>query len=201
MPADLLNVDKQLTFYGAYHSNKINVLIHIICVPLILWSAEALVAPLQTPSWIPKVHYQFNEYLVFDLNWSAIHALVYIVYYFLLEPVAALLYIPQLVLSLLTATAFSYRADNITIAGGLHAISWIAQFIGHGFAEKRAPALLDNLIGAVVLAPFFVHLELLFALGYRPEMHKRIKNAIGVEITKIRKAEGEKRRKEGKKEL
>jgi hypothetical protein len=27
----------QLVFYGAYHSNKINVLIHIICVPLIVW--------------------------------------------------------------------------------------------------------------------------------------------------------------------
>jgi Protein of unknown function (DUF962) len=27
----------QLTFYGAYHSNRINVLIHIICVPILLW--------------------------------------------------------------------------------------------------------------------------------------------------------------------
>lgn len=27
----------QLTFYGAYHNNPINVAIHIVCVPLILW--------------------------------------------------------------------------------------------------------------------------------------------------------------------
>ena len=58
-----------------------------------------------------------------------------------------LLYVPQLTLSLLTATAFSYRADHNLIAGALHAISWIAQFYGHGVHEKRAPALLDNLIG------------------------------------------------------
>jgi uncharacterized membrane protein YGL010W len=26
-------------------------------------------------------------------------------------------------------------------------ISWIAQFLGHGLAEGRAPALLDNIVG------------------------------------------------------
>jgi len=79
----------------------------------------------------------------------------------------------------------------------LHVGSWIAQFLGHGLAEKRAPALLDNLLGAVVLAPFFVHLEILFGLGYRPEFHRQIKNEIGKEIVRIRKAQGdEKRRKE-----
>jgi 2-hydroxy fatty acid dioxygenase len=30
-------------------------------------------------------------------------------------------------------------------AGAGHVSSWIAQFIGHGFAEGRAPALLKNL--------------------------------------------------------
>jgi uncharacterized membrane protein YGL010W len=51
---------------------------------------------------------------------------------------------------------------------------------------------------AVVLAPFFVHLEVLFGLGYRPAMHKRINNEIGKEITRIRKAEGDKKRAEAK---
>jgi 2-hydroxy fatty acid dioxygenase len=47
---------------------------------------------------------------------------------------------------------------------------------------------------AVVLAPFFVHLEILFALGYRPQLHHDIKNSVGVEITKLRRAEGDKKR-------
>jgi 2-hydroxy fatty acid dioxygenase len=50
-----------------------------------------------------------------------------------------------------------------------------------------------------VLAPFFVHLELLFSLGYRPELHKRLQNDIGKEIAKIRFAEADKRR--AKKEI
>lgn len=50
-------------------------------------------------------------------------------------------------LSLLTATSFAYRQNGVKNAAILHAVSWIMQFIGHGVAEKRAPALLDNLLG------------------------------------------------------
>lgn len=58
-----------------------------------------------------------------------------------------LLYLPQATLSLLTATAFAHRGDAVQIAAAVHALCWIAQFLGHGLAEKRAPALLDNLLG------------------------------------------------------
>lgn len=53
------------------------------------------------------------------------------------------------------------------------------------------------------LAPFFVHLEVLFHLfGYNPELQKQLKNDVGVEIARIRKVEGDKRRVKGdKKEL
>jgi 2-hydroxy fatty acid dioxygenase len=47
---------------------------------------------------------------------------------------------------------------------------------------------------ALVLAPFFVHLELLFSLGYRKDFHKDLKNDIGKEVTRIRKAEGDRKR-------
>jgi uncharacterized membrane protein YGL010W len=51
---------------------------------------------------------------------------------------------------LLTATAFSQRPDAMAKASLLHGTSWIAQFLGHGLAEKRAPALLDNLLGGTL---------------------------------------------------
>ncbi|KAK7061501.1 hypothetical protein R3P38DRAFT_2829873 [Favolaschia claudopus] len=190
----LFDVQHQLTFYGAYHSNRINVIIHIICVPLLLWSFQVMASQIPVPSFFPPIQHRFSDYLAFELNYSAIHAAIYLAYYFALEPFAALLYTPQLVLSLLTATAYSHTAGHVQQAVFLHAVSWVAQFLGHGVAEKRAPALLDNLIGAVVLAPFFVHLEILFALGYRPELHKQLTNEIGKEITKIRKAQGDKKR-------
>lgn len=51
--------------------------------------------------------------------------------------------------------------EFIKIAIGLHVFSWLAQFYGHGVHERRAPALLDNLLQALVLAPFLLHLKLL----------------------------------------
>jgi len=194
MSSKLFDVQTQLTFYGAYHSNRINILIHVLCVPLLLWSFQVMAAQIPVPAFVPAIHHIFSKHLVFDLNYSAIHAAIYLAYYFALEPVAALLYTPQLVLSLLTATAYSHSKGSTSPAAILHAISWVAQFLGHGMAEQRAPALLDNIVGAVVLAPFFVHLEILFALGYRPEMHKQLNNEIGKEIAKLRKAKGDQRR-------
>ncbi|KAJ3934218.1 MAG: hypothetical protein NXY57DRAFT_1047429 [Lentinula lateritia] len=194
MSRSIFDVNTQLTFYGAYHNNKINILIHVICVPLIMWSAMVLLASAPHPSFLPEYHQEFNKWLVFDLNYPAILFTVYETYYFILEPVAALLYAPQFTLSLLTATAFAQRSDYLTVAIAMQTFSWIAQFLGHGVAEKRAPALLDNLVGALVLAPFFVHLEILFALGYRPDMHKRLVNDVGTEIARIKKIEGDRRR-------
>ena len=46
----------------------------------------------------------------------------------------------------------------------VHLLSWIAQFVGHGFFEKRAPALFDNLL-YTLYAPYFVVLEVFFKLN------------------------------------
>ncbi|KZS98093.1 DUF962-domain-containing protein [Sistotremastrum niveocremeum HHB9708] len=189
------DVDHQLSFYGSYHNNKVNIIIHTICVPLILWSAFVFGSLIPTP-WpanvLPTI--QLTSNLVFQPNVPALVASIYQLYYFVLEPTAALLYVPQMIFMVLHATAFSHAANGIKIAAWIHFFSWIAQFIGHGVAERRAPALLDNILQAFVLAPFFVHLETLFTLGYNPGLHKRIQNNVGLEIAKFRKAEAEKKR-------
>jgi len=86
-----------------------------------------------------------------------------------------MIYLPQMVAMVLTATSYAHREHGQRIALYLHVFSWVMQFIGHGVAEGRAPALLDNIAGgvshrshftmpsrscpALFLAPFFVHLE------------------------------------------
>ncbi|KAI0003047.1 DUF962-domain-containing protein [Russula compacta] len=192
--SDLFNVRKQLAFYGAYHSNPINVLIHILCVPLIMWSFQVLAYDLPRPTFLPQVNYRPNNYLNFEVTYGTLQGLLWLVYYYTLEPFAALLYTPQAILSILTANAFAQRADHQHIALIVHVACWVAQLIGHGFAEGRSPALLDNIVGALVLAPFFVHLEILFMLGYRSAMYRQLKNDVGVEIAKFRKVEGDKKR-------
>ena len=105
-----------------------------------------------------------------------------------MEPVAGGLLAPLL----LAGTAYSdyltttYGAIANYWAVGIFMSSWVAQFIGHGVFEGRAPAVLDNLIQALVLAPFFVWMEILFFIGYRPELKSRVDYAVEKEVERYR---------------
>ena len=56
-----------------------------------------------------------------------------------------------MIIIILTATAFGQDPSHTPAIIAIHVLCWIAQFVGHGFAEKRAPALLDNLLGGKTL--------------------------------------------------
>ncbi|EJD54085.1 DUF962-domain-containing protein [Auricularia subglabra TFB-10046 SS5] len=198
----VFDVEHQLVFYGAYHNNKVNFLIHVFGVPLLFWSGAVFASSLPWPDAFPQVApVQLAPYLTASLNWGAVLCAAYWTYYFILEPLTATLYFPQLVLTYLFAEGVAATPGGLKIAAYVHIVSWIAQFVGHGAFERRAPALLDNLLGALVLAPFFVHLELLFTLGYKPELHRRMTNGVGREITKFRTDAAQKKRAEVKKDL
>ncbi|KAG8860222.1 hypothetical protein FRB91_004306 [Serendipita sp. 411] len=195
--AGVFNVKQQLTFYGAYHSNKMNVAIHMICVPLIVWSTLVWLSALPLPESFAPPNFKpitVNKYISYEATWAWVFFFVYEAYYLILEPVAALIYLPQFLLSLGLANSFAHRPDGMLLGTAVHIISWVMQFIGHGAFEGRAPALLDNIAGALFLAPFFVHLELLFMLGYRKDLYQALKNSTGVEITKFRKSKAQEKR-------
>jgi uncharacterized membrane protein YGL010W len=125
-------------------------------------------------------------------NLGTIACLVYSTLYILMEPVAGGMLAPLLLggtayANHLTST-YGMKANYIAI--GVHIFSWLAQFVGHGIFEGRAPALLDNLVQAIFLAPLFVWLEILFAFGYRPELKARLDESVEKELTKF-KAEKE----------
>jgi uncharacterized membrane protein YGL010W len=100
-----------------------------------------------------------------------------------MEPVAGAMIAPLLIGSTAYANHLTstYGATANSWAGAINIACWIAQFVGHGKFEGRAPALLDNLVQAIFLAPFFVWFEILFMLGYRPDQ------AVELEIQKFRK--------------
>lgn len=107
-----------------------------------------------------------------------------------MEPVAGGMLAPLLLAgtayaNMLTHDPATQRTANLA-ALGVHIFSWIAQFVGHGIFEGRAPALLDNLVQALFLAPFFVWLEILFFFGYRPELKGRLDKAVEAEVAKFK---------------
>jgi 2-hydroxy fatty acid dioxygenase len=124
----------------------------------------------------------------YPINLGTVAALAYTFLYILMEPVAGLMLAPFI----LGGTSFAQRllalyGNTINIwATAIHITGWIAQFIGHGKFEGRAPALVDNLFQATFLAPFFVWFEILFSCGYRPELKARLDRAIDAEIKRFR---------------
>ena len=124
----------------------------------------------------------------FPLNLGTIAGLLYAALYILMEPFAggvlALFLLPGI--SFANHLTSTYGAIANYWAIGIHIVSWLLQFVGHGVFEGRAPALLDNLVQALFLAPFFVWLEVLFFIGYRPELKARLDKAVEKEIAKLK---------------
>ncbi|KAJ3310896.1 hypothetical protein HDU76_003263, partial [Blyttiomyces sp. JEL0837] len=151
---DIINFYIQFPRYAEYHHNRINQIIHIICVPQILG-------------------YPFGVNFLFTLS--------YAVYYILLEPTLGVLIAPFLFALSVGANKFfvygmeSGAYDPNLVASVIHVLCWMAQiFIGHSIAERRAPALFDNLLHALVLAPFFVFCEVLFGLGFKRDLFDKL---------------------------
>ncbi|GAA5880449.1 hypothetical protein JCM16303_005386 [Sporobolomyces ruberrimus] len=183
----LFNFEEQFTFYASYHTNHTNVLIHIVCVPVIFFTALVLTHGIPGAAK-SLASFEIGQTTV-DLTFPFLYAAANATYFILLEPLAGLLYAPLLLsLGHLSNVLYSGHHDvAMKYAGIAFVASWIAQFIGHGKFEGRAPALLDSLLQSIVLAVFFVFLEVLFFVGYRPNLFKRLQNRTGVEVTKYRR--------------
>ncbi|KAJ3121198.1 hypothetical protein HK100_012491 [Physocladia obscura] len=162
----LFNFKAQYVRYAEYHSNKTNQAIHTVFVPTILWTSLVIAG-------------------VYDIRLLYSGAAAYATYYAVLHPVlggSAAVLVGGLAYS---AAKFVQNGVSwtqavsltpLTFAAGLHVTAWIFQFIGHGVFERRAPALLDNPVQALVLAPFFIWSHLLFELGFFKELDQELRS-------------------------
>eukprot|EP01097_Dermamoeba_algensis_P008502 TRINITY_DN5699_c0_g1_i1.p1 TRINITY_DN5699_c0_g1~~TRINITY_DN5699_c0_g1_i1.p1 ORF type:complete len:211 (-),score=46.52 TRINITY_DN5699_c0_g1_i1:107-739(-) len=183
------DLPSQISYYAAYHDNKINKAIHFIGVPLLLWSALVLLAliPFQVELPVKLDFLPYSEYLV--ANAAFFVAVVYSLYYIVLEPVAGSLATVCITSALISANAYAFNNERAwEIAALIQVVAWVSQFIGHGVFEGRRPTLIDNLIQALLLAPFFVFFELLFFFGYRPALQRQVHKFVADRLKKINSA-------------
>ncbi|KAB2067262.1 hypothetical protein E1A91_A09G218400v1 [Gossypium mustelinum] len=169
----LLDLENHFAFYGAYHSNPINILIHTLFVwpifftSLILFYFTPAFYDLSQSGIFPS---GINHALV--LNYGSAFSIFLGLFYVVLDKkagsLAALLCLACWVGASFIAAKLGYSlAWKVVLVSQL--LCWTGQFLGHGIFEKRAPALLDNLVQALLMAPFFVLLEVLQSLfGYEP---------------------------------
>lgn len=99
-PVDLLRIlpHKQRQCFHPYHMCPLDSLVRLFRFPLaslseiicvLIRSGQVMIGTIPVPDVLPAIHYQINEYLAFDLNWTAIFTAIYLTYYFILEPFAA----------------------------------------------------------------------------------------------------------------
>ncbi|KAJ1739511.1 hypothetical protein LPJ78_002046 [Coemansia sp. RSA 989] len=189
----VFDIRTEFSKYGEYHANKVNVAIHMVFVPTILWTALGITTrlfPQELFAYPPLVSHLLS-YIPGPsplANSSTIAMLAYILFYAILDPIAGLLITPVIYSFLVTSQQFAIEcAGSMKVMVVLFVVAWVAQFIGHGVFERRAPALVDNLVQALVMAPFFVFLEVLFACGYRPDLNRELRNEIGSRILAFRR--------------
>ncbi|GMK56529.1 hypothetical protein CspeluHIS016_0303690 [Cutaneotrichosporon spelunceum] len=201
------HMEKELAFYMSYHSNKTNQLIHFLFIPQILWSSFILLGHLNFPG---LTSIDVGPYLTFRPNGAMLLALIFQIWYIILNQFVGATYLPVMAAMYLTAThlvnhvpewlplRYAFGPEPSALPFGLAVFfnGWFWQFLGHFVYEGRAPALFDNLTQALVTAPFFVHIEALFFLfNWRPSLHKRIRNLASQRIVAMNKAKREKGKK------
>lgn len=176
-------LDESLAFYASYHYNFLNKLVHIVCVWPIFWTAQIFFFYAPVPAGLAAT----------IPNWTLVLSLLYGIFYFLVEqpgivgPIASGLVAGGYVV---TKQLFEAHTEVIwKYALAIHIFCWVCQIVAHQVFEKRSPAFLDNIIGAVFMAPLFVLLEIFFPLGYKHSLHREVEKKVVKNIAEFRKAQ------------
>lgn len=189
----LLSFDHQFVKYGEFHANKINQGIHMIFVPTILWTAQV---------WLTATPVLYKNWAyghILPINVAFIGTTAYAGYYLALHKTIGIMATPLLFGMLYTANEFAKFPSSqlgsyspMSVAAGIHVLSWIFQILGHQVFEGRAPAFTKEPIQALVLAPLFVFCEFLFALGLFPKTAARLNKKIQEKVKIFRTSKAKK---------
>lgn len=145
-------------FYKKYHKNQINKIIHILCIPLIVWSFSVF---LNSIVFQISLNYMFSLNLFsLNLTLSSILLSIYLLIYTIIDITCFIPMSIYLFIIWLSSYLFlQYSSFSFYYALLINIFSWIMQFIGHGIFEGNRPALMDSIKQAFLMAPLFSYYE------------------------------------------
>ncbi len=143
-------IEQWLDEYERCHQNRINKILHCICVPLIMLSVLGLLWPISIS--IDSV------YMPFGLNWAVIIILFALLYYaFISLSLAAGMLMVSAGMILVLDSLANLQMPLWQISLQIFVVAWTGQFIGHRF-EGKSPAFFKDvqflLIGPLWLLSF-----------------------------------------------
>lgn len=157
LASDQRSMREWLDSYSQDHQHPINRVLHWICVPLIVWSALALLwtAPVPPSLLRPGAWAVFSIVLAFAWYWKRSHRL------------AAALLIALAIFALSCAWVFQQLVPMHMrwLAIAVFAVAWIGQFVGHLFEGKRPSFLTD--LAYLLVGPAWLMDKLLNRIGFK----------------------------------
>ena len=156
---------KLMRNYRQYHQKKWTVFTHLIGVPLVTLAVFIFFG------WIKLSVPGF-----FSISIAWLGVIVFGIYYLLLDLVIGAAATIMLIVLCAIANIFTTTgpsALSLKLFVIIFILGWIFQLIGHAIEGKK-PALLDNFVESVFIAPFFVTAEIFFMLGYKKTLQHAI---------------------------
>lgn len=144
------NYQQNFLFYKKYHSTFMNVLVHIFCIPAIVWSMFGLANTFGRNIGIPQIlYYKFMpSMLIYTL---------YMIYYYLTAPRKIFWSSLYFYLAILVESNRVYNINNSSdIFVCVQVIGWVLQILSHKVFEGNSPALLDGIVQVFATAPIFI---------------------------------------------
>jgi len=133
----MLTIEQWLDEYNESHQNRVNKILHWICVPLIVLSLLGMLWSIPVPVGIDN--------LLFKPNLALVFIVFVLIYYFLLSvklSIGMLLVSAAMILILQTLSGFNTSLWLISLV--VFVIAWIGQFIGHKI-EGKSPSFFKDL--------------------------------------------------------
>jgi uncharacterized membrane protein YGL010W len=142
-----------LARYRSFHLDPVNLRLHLVGVPAIVWSLLVLLALLPVAAGVTAAH--------------ALTAVVALWYLWLAPGVLGGLAAGAMLALLLLAVPVAARPGGGLVALAVFVAGWVVQFVGHARYERAKPAFLTDL-RQLFVAPIFVVAELAFLGGWNP---------------------------------
>jgi uncharacterized membrane protein YGL010W len=129
-------IESLLGQYSSDHQNPTNQLIHVLCVPAIVWSVSAMLWTIPVPGsfFLGGAWCALAMFLAWAWYWQKSRKLAM---------GALVAFLLMLLLNRWLAMQFGMNT-LLAIAVGVFVLAWIAQFIGH-YVEGKRPSFLTDM--------------------------------------------------------
>ena len=148
-------VDRWLGNYSEDHRNPTNIRVHWICVPLILWTAVAMLWVLPVPAALGRPGL-----------WAGVAMFLALSFYLRLSrPLGFGMLAAFVVLGLITELLYRLLGPTtlLWLAVAVFAGAWIAQFVGHKIEGKKPSFLTD--LAYLLIGPAWIVAKIMRRLG------------------------------------